>query len=102
MSKSPVSKKEPEMTLATTVFNPLDGNEFEDRAELETRILTLFNDNIERFPPEYTYRSLLELGERKGWIHRDGDRILVRYKPESHPLVSGAEIPSGGATSVRT
>lgn len=50
------------------LFEQLNGRKFATYRKLEEGILTIFNEHLADFPPQYSYRQLIEWGARNNWI----------------------------------
>lgn len=56
----------------------LDGQIFPNWKSMQLRFLQLFNDNLDSFPPEYSYLQFIDWCERRQWIkHGEGTMYFV-------------------------
>lgn len=77
---------------SSAIFEQINGREFASYRLLEQHIVELFNKHLSEFPPHYTYRHVLEWGERHRWIepiHGVGVRIAYKPVPGRHPVTGG-------------
>jgi hypothetical protein len=66
-----------EYATSKELLGELTDQEFPDFESLEKGILDVFNENIDRVPPHYSYRQLLQFGERQGWIQQRGNKYVI-------------------------
>lgn len=62
-------------------FGELNGREFSTYRSLEENVVTIFNKYRAKFPPQYSYRNLIEWGLQNKWIvpwQEGGFRIVVK------------------------
>ena len=65
---------------APLAFKPLSGKTFAFE-ELLDQLQRIRTENLHTLPVEYETRDLWELGVRRGWIRKEGDRYLVEVSP---------------------
>ena len=64
------------------VLAQLEGRQFSTYRDLQEAVVSLFNQNLSRFPSGYTYRHVLEAAIKNNWIVRDTEtqQFQVRVK----------------------
>lgn len=62
-----------ESVSSADLFKEINNTEFANYGELERKVLELFNRNLSRLPPHYSYLQLIAWGKRQGWIERVGE-----------------------------
>lgn len=61
----------------------LNGRVFSTQQELQAAVLPLYNINLASFPPDFSYRELVESAVEKGWILSIGSAIIVSVPDEA-------------------
>ena len=74
-------------------FEKLSGSEYPTHRKLEEAILALFNEHLVNLPPRYSYRDLIEWGERNNCITQIKGTTFRIEVPKTQAMDARAGFP---------